>query len=147
MSQQLTFPISPDGLALQVQISWPASVLQNRLDQGAQLPPVLTVRALIDTGADATSLAPDALARLGVVSSGQAQMTTASGTVQVDRYEISLSIFGPQGVAGPALTRPLWIVTNFSRTLPDVEGLIGLDLVRQIILKVDGPGGVFTLEF
>jgi hypothetical protein len=74
-------------------------------------------------------------------------MTTASGTVLVDRYEISLSIFGPAGVAGPALVRPVWNVTSFSQTLSGIEALIGMDLIRQITLTVNGPGGTFTLDF
>ena len=74
-------------------------------------------------------------------------MTTASGSVLVDRYEISLSIFGPAGIAGPALVRPLWNVTSFSRTLPGIEALIGMDLIRQIVLIIDGPTGTFALDF
>jgi hypothetical protein len=74
-------------------------------------------------------------------------MTTASGIVTVDRYEISMSIFGPAGAAGPALVRPLWNVTNFSQALFGIEALIGMDLIRQIVLNIDGPGGVFALEF
>jgi hypothetical protein len=86
----------------------PAPALRARLALGQPVLAVSTVRALIDRGADATSVAPDVLTRLGLVSSGPVQMTTASGTVMVDRYEISLSIFGPAGVAGPALVRPLF---------------------------------------
>jgi hypothetical protein len=74
-------------------------------------------------------------------------MTTASGVVMVDRYEISISIFGLLGIAGPSLVRPTWNVTSFSQPLAGIEALIGLDLIRQIILKVNGPGGTFTLEF
>ncbi|HEY7158609.1 MAG TPA: aspartyl protease family protein [Gemmataceae bacterium] len=147
MPQRITFPIDPDGLALDVQIGLPAAMLQARLTQGQPLPPAITVRALIDTGADATSVAPDVLNRLGLVSSGQVRMTTASSTLLVDRYEISLSIFGPAGVAGPALVRPLWNITSFSQSLPGIEALIGMDLIRQIVLTIDGPGGLFTLEF
>jgi hypothetical protein len=147
MSEQLTFPISPDGLVLDVHISWTAPMLQARPSLGQSFPPIATVRALIDTGADATSVAPRVLAYLGLGSTGQVQMTTASGTVMVDRYQISLSIFGLLGVGGPALVRPTWNVTSFSQPLTGIEALIGLDLIRQIVLKVDGPGGTFTLDF
>jgi hypothetical protein len=74
-------------------------------------------------------------------------MTTASGTVLVDRYEISLSLFGPAGIAGPALVRPLWNITSFSQSLSGIEALIGLDLIRQIVLTIDGRGGTFTVAF
>jgi hypothetical protein len=45
MSQQLTFPIGPDGLALDVQIGLPAHMLQAKLAQGQPFPAALTVRA------------------------------------------------------------------------------------------------------
>ncbi|HEV3260532.1 MAG TPA: aspartyl protease family protein [Gemmataceae bacterium] len=147
MSQQLTFAISKDGLALDVQIGLPAPALQATLALGQPFLPVTTIRALIDTGADSSSVAPDVLTRLGLLSSGQVKMTTASGTVMVDRYAISPRIFGPVGATGGALVRPLWNVTSFSQPLPGVEALVGMDLIRQIVLKIDGPGGTFTLEF
>jgi hypothetical protein len=147
MPQHLTFPIGPDGLALDVQIGLPAHMLQAKLAQGQPFPAALTVRGLLDTGADATSVAPAVLSRLGLVSSGQVRMTTASGMVLVDRYEISLSLFGPAGIAGPALVRPLWNITSFSQSLPGIAALIGLDLIRQIVLTIDGPGGTFTVAF
>ena len=84
MSPQLNFPISKDGLALDIQIGLPAPELVNALATGRPFCPAVTVRALIDTGADATSIAPAALTPLGLVSSGQAQMATAGGTVTVD---------------------------------------------------------------
>jgi hypothetical protein len=122
-------------------------MLQTRLAQGQPGSSALTIRALLDTGADATSVVPDVLNRLGLVSSGQVRMTTASGSVLVDRYEISLSIFGPTEIAGPALVRPSWNVTSFSQVLPGIEALIGMDLIRQIVLTIDGPAGTFTLDF
>jgi len=102
---------------------------------------------LIDTGADATSVDPEILTRLGATAVGQVEMVTASGVVMVNRYEVSLSIFGLQGVTGPALTRPTWNVTDFSRPLPGIQALLGMDLVRQIVLKIDGPRKTFTLVF
>jgi hypothetical protein len=147
MPEQLTFQITNDGLALDVQIGLPAPLLQARLTAGQPFLPALTVRALIDTGADATSVDPDVLARLGLTSSGQVQMTTASGRVLVDRYETSLTIFGLAGTAGPALVRPTWHVTGFSQSLAGIQALLGMDLIRQIVLKIDGPKQTFTLEF
>lgn len=147
MSQRIAFPISPDGLALDIQVGLPAPILQTQLARKQPFLSAITVRALLDTGADAVSVAPDVLNRLGLVSSGQIRMTTASGSVLVDRYEISLSIFGSAGIAGPALVRPSWNVTSFSQSLPGIEALIGMDLIRQVVLTIDGPAGAFTLDF
>jgi hypothetical protein len=147
MSQQLTFLISQDGLALELRVGLPASELQAKLALGQPFLAATPVRALIDTGADRTAVSPGALARLGLVSSGRIEMVTASGSVMVNRYEISLSIFGPAGIAGPALVRPTWLVTDFVQPLPGVEALIGMDLIGEIILTVNGPGRTFRLDF
>jgi predicted aspartyl protease len=147
MREQLTFPLSADGLALEVRVGLPAPLLEAKLAQGESFRAAETVRALIDTGADAMSVAPRVLTQLGLTPTGEVEMTTASGSVMVKRYEISLTVFGNLGVAGPVLVRPVWNVTAFSRPLTNIEALIGMDLIRQILLKVDGPGKTFTLEF
>jgi Aspartyl protease len=147
MPQQLIFPIATEGLLVDIHIGLPAEALEAQLALGKPFVPVTQVRGLIDTGADATSVDPEVLAGLGLISAGQAQMTTASGKVRVDRYVISLGIFGPAGVGGPGLVRPVWNVTNLSHSLADVKVLIGMDLIRQIILKIDGPARKFTIDF
>ena len=144
---QLTFPISPDGLALTVQIGLPGATLQAMQAAGQPLPPGISVRAPIDTRADATSVAPSVLARLGVMPFSQRNMSTASGSVTVNAYEISVGILGAAGASGPTLVRPLWRVTDFIQPLPRIEALLGMDRVREIILTIDGPGGAFTPTF
>jgi hypothetical protein len=147
MREQLTFPLSADGLTLEVRVGLPAPVLEAKLAQGQPFRAAETARALIDTGADAMSVAPGILTQLGLAPTGDVEMTTASGSVRVKRYEISLTLFGNLGVAGPVLVRPVWNVTAFSQPLKNIEALIGMDLIRQILLKIDGPGNRFTLEF
>jgi hypothetical protein len=147
MPQQLTFSMSGDMLIVGMQIAPPTALLQASLAGGPSPLTVTSARALIDTGAEATSISPDVAARLGLASSGRVQMTTASGTAMVERYQISFSIFDARGVAGPSLTRQLWNVTSFPQPLTDIEALIGMDVIKEVSLKIDGPGKVFTLEF
>jgi hypothetical protein len=38
-------------------------------------------------------------------------------------------------------------VTGLAHSLPGIDVLIGLDLVRELVLTVDGPAGRFALAF
>jgi hypothetical protein len=44
-------------------------------------------------------------------------------------------------------SRQVWIVTNLIEDLDDVDMHFGLDLLREIVLTVDGPGQTFSLDF
>jgi hypothetical protein len=74
-----------------------------------------------------------------------AQTQTPAGSINVTLYEISISIY--QVGSGAMLTRHDWRVHSLSEDLPDLDVLFGLDLLRQIVLTVDGPAGTFTLDF
>jgi len=45
------------------------------------------------------------------------------------------------------LVRERMPVTELAVALPNVEILVGLDLLRQILLILDGPGQRFSLAF
>src|SRR5262249_47878254 len=63
----------------------------------------------------------------------------------VSIYQISFSIY--QLGSPHLLTQMDWTVTGLSYDLADVDILFGLDLLREIVLTVDGPGGQFRLDF
>jgi hypothetical protein len=48
---------------------------------------------------------------------------------------------------GPRLMRPDWLVTGLAQDLGDVDVLFGLDLLREVVLTVNGPGKTFSLDF
>jgi hypothetical protein len=71
--------------------------------------------------------------------------TTAAGAVQVRLYQVSFTIYVL--ASGVRLARPDWTVTNLLNNPDDVDVLFGLDLLREVVLLVNGPGQTFSLDF
>ncbi len=61
-------------------------------------------------------------------------------------YRISFTIHN-RPVSRVSFSQPDWLVTSLSHDLPDVDILFGLDLLREIVLTVNGPGQTFSLDF
>jgi hypothetical protein len=111
----------------------------------AVLAPVL-VRALVDTGSNVTCCADTILTRLGLGPLQQYTTQTVSGPLSVRTFEVSLSIPGASAASGPLLVLPQLVVMEFTEPLQNIDVLIGLDVLLQCTLHVDGPGGQFSLS-
>jgi len=147
MSQQLCFPIKPDGLWVPVLIGHESAFLQALQAAGRPLPSPVHCRGLIDTGTDVTCVVPRVLTTLGLRPSTNLRTQTAGGPIRVNLFDVSLTIYDPAAPPGSFLVRPQWSVTDLPQDLPMVDVLIGLDLIRQIYLNIEGPSGHFTLSF
>jgi hypothetical protein len=143
----MTFPIHPDGLCVPALIGHDHDQLQAIQASGSPLPMPLRVRAIFDTGANFTSVSPSFLTTLGLVSTGSSRTQTASGMASVQFYVISLTVYDPANAGGQTLFRSRWGVTKLPQDLPDMDVIIGINLINQIILHVDGPVGKFSLTF
>ena len=143
----LIFPIVPDGLLTPVLLGPDRAQMQALQSAGAPLPAPLHIRALIDTGSDHTAIAPSTLTVLGLSAGKTVQTRTAGGLVSVQLYSVSLTLFDPAVPSAATLYRPSWTVTNLGHDSPDADMLIGMDLISELILIVDGPGRRFTLSF
>ncbi len=142
----LTFPFSLDGLLVPAFVNLSTPSMHSLLAQGSPLPANVKARGMLDSGCTVTAVAPWVLATLQAAPGLPTQTHTAAGTVPVTLYRISFSIYNLQS-GGPLLTRSDWEVTGLAANLPDVDVLFGLDLLREIVLTVDGPGGTFRLDF
>jgi hypothetical protein len=120
--------------------------MQSLQAQGAALPALLQVRGAIDSGTTMTAVAPWVLAKLRAAPGPATQTRTAAGAVWVHFYQVSFTIYNLAS-GGPVLSRPDWTVTNLLHDLDDVDVLFGLDLLREIVLTVDGPTQMFSLDF
>jgi len=60
-------------------------------------------------------------------------------------HEITLSLWDANSPGQLWLVYPALDVLELPPTIP-FDVLIGLDVVRQIRMWVDGPGGIFTLD-
>lgn len=143
----LTFPMSDDGLALDVLIGLDGAASHACVAAGQPVPVPLQVKALIDSGCDPTAVSQSVLNALGLLRGTTATTHTAAGLVQVEVFQVSLSIYGPDGTSGPSFNAADWKVTALPQPIPGIDVLLGLDLLRQCLLIVDGPGKKFTLSF
>jgi hypothetical protein len=142
---RLTFPFGPDGLLLPSLLGLTTADLAAAQSAGAGSPGLVQLRAMIDSGTTLTAVAPSILTRLNVPRGPAVQTTTAAGSVQVHLYQVSFTLYDL--TSGTTFTRPDWTVANLLQDLDDVDVLFGLDLLREIVLIVDGPAQTFSLEF
>src|SRR5262245_26500935 len=119
----LCFPLASDGPALEVLVGLNDQDSAACLQAGAPIPMPVRLRALIDSATDVTAVAPSAFQRLQLAPAGDAPSHTAGGQANVRLFNVSLSISGPRGAAGPMLHREDLLVSELAVTLPNVEVL------------------------
>jgi hypothetical protein len=144
---QLTFPVTGLELRLPVIVGLDRSTMVARLSAGQAPGPSVWTEAVLDTGSNITCISQPLVQRLGLVPAAQGGSHTVGGQVAASLYEVSLSIPPPQNLPGPLLTRSSLIVMELPLTIPGIDMLIGLDLLLECKLLLDGPGRWFTLEF
>jgi hypothetical protein len=143
---QLTFPVTAAGLAVPVWVGLDRKASTARLRAGQPIPPPVQARGLLDTGSDVTAVLSWVLQRLSIPPATTTSTYTAGGSVTVNLYEVSLSITDPSRPA-PLLTFGSLLVSELAAVLPDADVLVGLDVLLQQRLVLEGPGRQFTLEF
>jgi hypothetical protein len=144
---RLTFPVTRDGLSVPVLIGLDGYTTTARMRAGQPaLAPVLS-RGLLDTGSNPTAVARWVLQSLGVPRYATGTSQTASGTVPVALYRVSLEILDPGQPGGAVLTLPSLVVTELTSSLSDADVLVGLDVLLTCGLLLEGPARKFTLDF
>ncbi len=143
----LTFPLNSDGMIVQAVFGLHGTDTAALVQAGQPIPRPLQVRTLLDSGANATAVAPRVFQHLGLGSFVTATSTTAGGTIKVNLYRVSLTVFGARGSAGPALVLTDLVVSELTAPLPNLEALIGMDVLNAGLLVLDGPGQQFILGF
>jgi hypothetical protein len=141
------FPLSADGLIVQAVFGLNGPDTAALVQTGRPIPRPVQVRSMLDNGTDATAVAPHVFQKLGLKSGLSGMSHTAAGQVAVNLYRVSLTINGPAGIAGPVLVLPDLLVSELTASLPNIEALIGMDVLRQCLLILDGPGKQFILGF
>jgi hypothetical protein len=144
---QLTFPLQGDELKVAVVVGLYRQALVDQLAAGLPSPPPLWTTGVIDTGSTVTCISADIIRRLGLPPAGQNTTQTASGSVSVRLFRVSLSIPPTGNLPDAMLTREDLIIMELADPIPDVEVLVGLDILLDCRLLLDGPGRQFTLDF
>ena len=143
----LTFPVAPSGLVVPVLVSLCGPDLAGLIAAGQPPPAPLLVRGLIDTGCDLTGISAILANRLGLKQLRQAKTHAAGGQMAVNVFEMSLSITDPAAVGAPMFVHPYLTVTELPYPPAGLDVLIGLDVILEGRLLIDGATRSFTLEF
>lgn len=141
----LNFPIDSDGLIVDVRLNVDAAMMQIAL-AGGTIPPSITTKGLIDTGTDITAVSASALKQLGVSLQLNTYTHGIGGAMSVKLFRITLFVLNMSNPSPPWMVFHDLLVMELPGQLP-FDVLIGMDIIRTCKMLVDGPGGVFSLEF
>lgn len=143
---QLIFPITADGLMVNVRVNVDIAAISSLTAAGQPVPNSIEAKGLIDTGTDVSAVAPSIIRQLGIRPSAQRKTHGIGGNVQVRIFKVGLYLFSSTQSHLPWFIQPTLQVIELPHPLP-VEVLIGMDVIRACNLHVDGPGGQFMLDF
>jgi hypothetical protein len=143
---QLTFPITADGLIVDVRVHLDAAGLAALQSSGQAMPAGIEAKGLIDTGTDISVVAPSILQQLGVQPHSQRKTQGIGGPLQVTLFRVTLFILDKAQRHLPWFSMDNLLVMEMPSPL-SVDVLIGMDVIRTCKLLVDGPAQQFTLEF
>jgi hypothetical protein len=143
---QITFPVVLGELLVGVNVNLHAPALAARRAANLPAPQFAVARGILDTGSDISGVAPAIIQQLALVSYAQTQTQGVGGSVAVDLFRVSLSI---GDAARPRL--PRFVIPDLTvMELPPgttFDVLIGMDVLLQCRMLLDGPGNTFTLDF
>ena len=143
---QLAFPITIDGLSVDVRVNLDPASLASLHGGGQTVPSSIPGKGLIDTGTDITAVTPAILQQLGVQVHDYRRTTGIGGLVAVRLFRVTLFILDKAQPKMPWFTVPDLLVMELPAPLP-VDVLIGMDVIRICKMLVDGPAGQFLLDF
>jgi hypothetical protein len=108
---------------------------------GQPVPSPQLIRALIDTGTDATGIDAQVLSRLHLTPFQQSSTQTLAGRLRVSLFQVSLSIPQTARAAPPLSVLDQLIVMALPSPPPGIDALLGLDVLDRLLLIFDGPNG------
>ena len=129
---------------MRINLNAPALVARHSTGQPA--PASVAAEANIDTGSNVTCVSAAILQQLGLVAASQSKTHGVGGQVQVRLFRVSLMISDAAPPHAPWFTDPDLLVMELPSGTP-VDVLIGMDVLLQCRLTVDGPAGTFTLDY
>ncbi len=139
------FPITSDGLVVDVLVNLEAAV-PVPLRAGGQLCPPVEAKGLIDTASNVSGVSPAIVRQLGLPPTGPPTTTTGiGGVITVQLYRASLHLRDARAPGLPMCTLPSLLVMGLPPG-PSCDVLIGMDVLSSCKLIVDGPRAFFTIE-
>lgn len=142
----LTFAVSKNGLIAPVLIGLKAETVTQLHTKGQPIPSSVMCRGLVDTGSNSSAVAPWIIQQLGLGPGIPAKTQTASGVADVEVHFVSLAVLNPhQGQ--PDFTIPTVMVSTLATKLDEADVLIGLDVLLECNIFLEGPLRRFTFAF
>jgi hypothetical protein len=104
-------------------------------------------RGELDTGSNVTAVSAAILQRLGVPAQYQATTHTPAGPLAVNVFEVNVGVRNLADPTGAELVEAKLPVMELTTALPQIEVLIGFDVLLGCRFMLDGPGRQFSLDF
>lgn len=145
-----TLNIEPNGPIVNANVSVSEGRRTALLAQGQPVPPIRTIRALVDTGASFTSIEPSVLQALNLTPTGTIEIVTPSTgnqTHTTETYDVDLLIGGANPTDTPLHMPNLRISASELFLHQGIHALIGRDVLKRCILVYNGAVNVFSVCF
>jgi hypothetical protein len=143
---QFTAPVTAEGWELQVMIGLPGHEMARRRAAGTPIPAPLLVGAVVDSASTRSCISARVANQLGLISWGDAQLTTAGGVVTVAFYEASLFIPVPGDPGQFVAVADDLIVTELGAEIAkSIDAIVGRDVQAKLLAFLNGPLATFTL--
>jgi len=136
--------VGPKGPLVKVLVAQSQAFVRHQRQHGRPVTAPIALDLLVDTGATMTVLNFPIATRLGLQQHAGQQATlfaTANGVAQASVYDCSLVI---RDAAGPndLLCANLEVA---ELPLAGIDGLLGMDVLKDCQLSLDGPNASFSL--
>jgi predicted aspartyl protease len=136
--------LDPDlGALIEVAIAPPGTLAAGR---PLHSPAWVHFSSLIDTGANTTCIKPMVARRVGLASSGEAEMVSGTQTATARTFlaDLIVPLGLEKGFANPQLARDLRLTEFVGEMETDI--LLGLDVLQNLTIHFDGPGRQVTVS-
>lgn len=145
--QRLDFPVSANGLLVDVVIGLDGDTTLAQAASGQPITAPVLTRGEIDTVANMTAVSAAILQQLGVPVQYRATTQTTAGQLAVRVIEVSVGVRNLADATQGELVESSLLVMELTTRLPQVEVLIGLDLLLGYRFLLEGPARRFSLDF
>ena len=146
-----TLQILPQGALVNALVGVSEARQAALVEAGQSVPDIVSIRALIDTGASGTCIDPSVLHPLNLTPKGKTPVQTPSTggmAVEADQYDVSIIIPAFANQAPLILSNlPVICMPLIASMGPNVQALIGRDILAQCLLGYNGSAELFTLAY
>src|SRR5262249_31560885 len=145
----ITSRLDPQGALVQVLAGWSAARARQLQLALRPVPPAISAKALLDTGAEITCVESSLIQSLSLPFGGSvlAHVPAVGGLTAGALYPASVTIVHPSGNAAANLVIGNLSVLEVQLAALGYEALIGRDILARCRLLYDGPRQRFWLRY